>query len=108
MFLRRARAGQCFYQPFLGCREFSASEWELVEAPVKTIPDETINDDFGFLFHDFDYTNLWTFWPSKPMEKRPEYEISAGKKRIIRPEAQPVQKPKLHAKADKGWIVIEP
>jgi CRISPR-associated protein Cas5d len=33
MFLRRARAGQCFYQPFFGCREFSVAEWELVESP---------------------------------------------------------------------------
>lgn len=53
-FIRRAKHGKCFYQPFLGCREFVAF-FELVEdlpadqeehAPVK------LDQDIGFMLYD--------------------------------------------------------
>jgi CRISPR-associated protein Cas5d len=49
MFLRRARAGQCFYQPFFGCREFSVSEWELVGTPPPAIDSPWANEDLGMV-----------------------------------------------------------
>lgn len=59
MFERRARKGQCFNTPYLGCREFSAY-WkfidiqdEQVEHPLKGL--EEGNKDFGLMFYDWDY-----------------------------------------------------
>jgi CRISPR-associated protein Cas5d len=52
MFLRRARKGQCFYQPYLGCREFSA-HFKLLEE------DEGIR---GF-YQEEDFRDLgWMLW----------------------------------------------
>jgi CRISPR-associated protein Cas5d len=54
MFLRRASQGQCFQQPYFGCREFPVS-FELIElkeelpAPI----DET--RDLGWMLYDLDY-----------------------------------------------------
>lgn len=61
MFERRASAGQCFHQPYLGCREFPA-HFQLVDPaqqPAKPI-DET--RDLGFMLYDLDYTK-----PNNPM-----------------------------------------
>jgi CRISPR-associated protein Cas5d len=57
MFERRARKGQCFNQPYLGCREFSA-HFRFVENPgkeQKSAIDET--RDLGFMLYDMDFTN---------------------------------------------------
>lgn len=56
MFERRARKGQCFTQPYLGCREFSAS-FCLVEAPAKKRPAIQESRDFGFMLYDLDFTD---------------------------------------------------
>jgi CRISPR-associated protein Cas5d len=57
MFERRARKGQCFNQPYLGCREFSA-HFRLVEDPEmeakKPIPETS---ELGFMLYDMDFTN---------------------------------------------------
>lgn len=54
MFNRRARDGQCFTQPYLGCREFSAA-FELVDdlpaSPLKG------RQDLGWMLHDIDFRN---------------------------------------------------
>lgn len=54
MFNRRARDGQCFTQPYLGCREFSAN-FELVDdfpsSPLKG------KQDLGWMLHDIDFAN---------------------------------------------------
>jgi len=54
MFNRRARDGQCFTQPYLGCREFSAN-FELVNDFV-TSPLEG-KHDLGWMLHDIDFPN---------------------------------------------------
>lgn len=55
IFERRAKKGQCFHRPYLGCREF-ACDFKLIknpiEQPVKTI-DET--RDLGFMLYDLDF-----------------------------------------------------
>lgn len=54
IFLRRARKGQCFFQPYLGCREFSA-HFSLVEdsdAPESPI-EET--KDLGYMLYDINF-----------------------------------------------------
>lgn len=52
---RRLRRGQCYHQPYLGCREFPAAfrEWPSEEVP--TI-DET--RDLGYMLWDMDYSDL--------------------------------------------------
>lgn len=56
MFLRRASRGQCFVQPYLGCREFSA-DWRLVgvEEPCTPIKE---SKDLGIMLYDIDFTNV--------------------------------------------------
>ena len=65
MFSRRARKGQCFPRPALGCREFAA-HFELVEddMPRPSLSDErkaqmeTQKDrDLGWMLYDLDYSD---------------------------------------------------
>ena len=50
-FIRRARNGKCFYQPYLGCREFPA--WvELLEEPETEEPPVKIDLDLGWMLYD--------------------------------------------------------
>lgn len=57
--LRRLRKGQCFNQPYLGCREFPA-EVSLVE-DADELPASYYADvedkDLGFMLYDLDYEN---------------------------------------------------
>lgn len=56
MFERRARKGQCFNQPYLGCREFSCA-FHLVDPgkdPAVPIPE---TQDFGWMLYDLDFTD---------------------------------------------------
>jgi CRISPR-associated protein Cas5d len=57
MFERRASKGQCFSQPYLGCREFACSFW-LVKNP-EAESDKPILDsrDLGFMLYDMDYSD---------------------------------------------------
>lgn len=58
MFERRATKGQCFNQPYLGCREFSCHFTFIKDPdhqPVARIPESR---DFGFMLYDMDFTNL--------------------------------------------------
>jgi len=56
IFNRRVRRGQCFHQPYLGCREFSA-----VFGPADEISESFSNitgeQDLGWVLHDQDYEN---------------------------------------------------
>jgi len=55
MFNRRAKDGQCFMQPYLGCREFSAN-FELVEGDFPPSPLKG-TQDLGWMLHDIDFAN---------------------------------------------------
>lgn len=54
MFERRAKKGQCFHRPYLGCREF-ACDFRLIDATVET--SEPINEtkDLGFMLYDMNF-----------------------------------------------------
>jgi len=54
IFDRRAERGQCFHQPYLGCREFSAS-FELIADVSKS--KLTGKQDLGWMLHDMDFEN---------------------------------------------------
>ena len=74
MFERRARKGQCFNQPYLGCREFSAA-FRLVDPiaePSAPIPD---SPTLGWMFYDLDYTN--------PADPKPQFFHAEMKSGII-------------------------
>ena len=53
MFKRRARKGQCFHQPYLGCREFPAS-FRIVEEG-EAIAHDVTDRDLGLMLYDMDY-----------------------------------------------------
>jgi len=59
MFERRARKGQCFTQPYLGCREFSCG-FKFIDDPLKAAAETPpIGDsrDLGFMLYDMDFSN---------------------------------------------------
>ncbi|HOC70133.1 MAG TPA: type I-C CRISPR-associated protein Cas5c [Candidatus Hydrogenedentes bacterium] len=59
MFERRASRGQCFNQPYLGCREFSCS-FKLVNPQTEPseIPEELRGDrELGWMLYDLDYSD---------------------------------------------------
>lgn len=56
MFERRASKGQCFNQPYLGCREFSAS-FRLVNVGEELTPAISEDRDLGIMLYDMDFTN---------------------------------------------------
>ncbi|OQZ00647.1 MAG: type I-C CRISPR-associated protein Cas5 [Candidatus Brocadia sp. UTAMX2] len=93
IFERRVKYGRCFHRPYLGCREYPCEfEWD-ENARV----DQTVNDDFGSMFHDFDFSPVWNHWGNK--KERPEKWVINGK--TIHPIAKA-----FYAKAEKGWITV--
>lgn len=51
---RRLRKGQCYHQPYLGCREFPAHFQEWQGGTIPTIP---LTKDLGYMLHSLDYDN---------------------------------------------------
>ena len=54
MFERRASQGQCFTQPYLGCREFSAN-WKDIESTDNLDYPLAEDRDFGIMLYDMDF-----------------------------------------------------
>jgi CRISPR-associated protein Cas5d len=54
MFERRAKKGQCFHRPYLGCREFACS-FKLAD-PENGLPAINETRDLGFMLYDMDYS----------------------------------------------------
>lgn len=50
-FRRRADAGQCFYQPYFGCREFPAY-FALVEPGAEPVPPVSWDEEIGLMLYD--------------------------------------------------------
>jgi CRISPR-associated protein Cas5d len=70
MFKRRVSKGQCFNQPYLGCREFSANfrmiTKEDLDKEVKEYPAISETKDLGLMLYDLDFASkhpspLWFF-----------------------------------------------
>lgn len=60
MFIRRANKGQCFNQPYLGCREFSC-DFRLVDSDETLVPPIDESRELGWMLYDMDYSQ-----PSAP------------------------------------------
>ncbi|MCC8118617.1 MAG: type I-C CRISPR-associated protein Cas5c [Bacteroidales bacterium] len=56
MFERRAKAGQCFTQPYLGTRECSAF-WQIVTQVEEEKAPISESQDFGLMLYDLDFSN---------------------------------------------------
>ncbi len=56
MFERRAKKGQCFNRPYLGCREFSCN-FKLITTEAESITPLPITDDLGWMLYDMDFSN---------------------------------------------------
>lgn len=61
MFERRALQGQCFTQPYLGCREFAAN-WKYMDDTKQLYPPLNEDRDFGIMLYDMDFDGN----PQKP------------------------------------------
>jgi CRISPR-associated protein Cas5d len=61
MFERRAKKGQCFHRPYLGCREF-ACDFRLVDDAVPLQERINPDDDLGWMLYDLNYND-----PAHPM-----------------------------------------
>lgn len=72
MFERRAAAGQCVNQPYLGCREFAA-RFRLVTDPAGERPPIAQTRDLGWMLHDLDFRN-----PADPQPVFFRAEMRAG------------------------------
>ena len=86
MFERRARKGQHFHQPYLGCREFAA-DVRLVdpaEKPAVPIPKD---ENLGWMLYDLDFSDPANI---KPMFFRPE--MKQGVIAVPHPESEEVRK----------------
>lgn len=59
MFERRAKKGQCFNQPYLGCREFSCTFKLIKPVENNTATPEGLQGekDLGWMFYDYDYSD---------------------------------------------------
>lgn len=56
MFRRRAEKGQCFTQPYLGCREFSCA-FRYVDGVGQEPRAEPITRELGLVLYDLDFTD---------------------------------------------------
>ncbi len=56
MFRRRASKGQCFNQPYLGCREFSC-DFRLIESLEGEPTPITETRDLGWMLYDMDFSD---------------------------------------------------
>ena len=54
MFERRAKKGQCFHRPYLGCREF-ACHFKLVNPVEEQAEPIDETRDLGFMLYDMDF-----------------------------------------------------
>lgn len=61
MFERRARKGQCFHRPYLGCREF-ACNFKLVSPEEEKACPIDKSDDLGWMLYDMNFDD-----PNDPM-----------------------------------------
>jgi len=64
MFERRSKKGQCFNQPYLGCREFSA-QFNLVDPRVEPATPISETRDLGWMLYDMDF--------SDPADPKPQF-----------------------------------
>ena len=63
MFERRAKKGQCFNQPYFGCREFSCF-FKLVDSDKDPAVPISESRDLGFMLYDMDFSDSQNIKPA--------------------------------------------
>ena len=64
MFERRAKKGQCFHRPYLGCREF-ACNFSLIDKAAPISKKANPDNDLGWMLYDINYED--------PANPKPEF-----------------------------------
>jgi CRISPR-associated protein Cas5d len=62
MFERRAKKGQCFNQPYFGCREFPV-DFRLIDPAAEPATPIAETRDLGWMLYDLDYTDADNITP---------------------------------------------
>lgn len=57
MFERRAKQGQCFHRPYLGCREFACMYKLLDQSEQNAAPAIQQDKDLGWMLYDLDFSH---------------------------------------------------
>ena len=57
MFERRAKKGQCFHRPYLGCREFVCHFKLIEDLSSIDVPPISENKDFGYMLYDMNFAD---------------------------------------------------
>ena len=87
MFERRARKGQCFIRPYLGCRE-CAADFRLIDnpdaEPIQPIPEDR---DLGFMLYDLDFSN-----PQDPQPMFYHAKMTQGVITVPAPDSEEVKR----------------
>lgn len=88
MFDRRATKGQCFNQPYLGCREFSC-KFQLVKnvAGESLKPIDAPARDLGWMLYDLDFSD-----PASPMPMWFRPRMEKGVIAVPHPDSDEVRK----------------
>jgi CRISPR-associated protein Cas5d len=82
MFERRAKKGQCFHRPYLGCREF-ACNFSLIEDPVSPAGKINADNDLGWMLYDMNYAD-----PSNPV---PEFFRARLENNVVNTDRRTVE-----------------
>lgn len=87
MFERRARKGQCFIRPYLGCRE-CAADFRLVDhpdaEPIQPIPEDR---NLGFMLYDLDFSS-----PQDPQPMFYHAKMTQGIIHVPAPDSEEVKR----------------
>lgn len=82
MFERRARKGQCFHRPYLGCREF-ACNFKLIESDTAGPSPIQKTEDLGWMLYDMDFND--------PEDPRPLFFRAKMEQGIINTDRRSVE-----------------
>ena len=56
--VRRVKRGECFHNPYFGCREFPVSFCSCEEEEIHTAYEGVEEKDLGYMLYDMDYSDL--------------------------------------------------
>lgn len=82
MFLRRARNGQCYHRPYLGCREYPAM-FSLVEGEKPKSSHKGTTIDLGWMLYDLDYENDFKPIFYRPVLEEGRIDVKLARKEVV-------------------------
>lgn len=82
--LRRLRKGQCFNQPYFGCREFAVEDFRPIEDGA--LPESFYRGqevDFGFMLYDIDFENKMNPQFFRAVMRDGHVDVAAARNEVI-------------------------